>query len=64
VQGTVILMLRKRPPEERPGFKQRILPEVKRKVDAQIQQMLHLNTETEAKMGDPVFDDSDLQMAG
>jgi putative DNA methylase len=64
VQGTVILMLRKRPAGERPGFKQRILPEVKREVDAQIKQMLHLNTETEAKMGDPVFNDSDLQMAG
>ena len=64
VQGTVILMLRKRPAGDRPGFKQRILPAVKREVDAQIQQMLHLNTETEAKMGAPVFNDSDLQMAG
>ena len=64
VQGTVILMLRKRPAGDRPGFKQRILPEVKREVDAQIKQMLHLNTETEAKMGTPVFNDSDLQMAG
>ena len=64
VQGTVILMLRKRLPGDRPGFKQRILPAVKREVDAQIQQMLHLNTETEAKMGAPVFNDSDLQMAG
>ena len=64
VQGTVILMLHKRPAGERPGFKQRILPEVKREVDAQIKQMLHLNTETEAKMGTPVFNDSDLQMAG
>jgi putative DNA methylase len=64
VQGTVILMLRKRPEGERPGFKQRILPEVKREVDAQIKQMLHLNRETETKMGSPVFNDSDLQMAG
>ncbi|MFW5397904.1 MAG: adenine-specific DNA methylase [Candidatus Accumulibacter regalis] len=64
VQGTVILMLRKRSTGDRPGFKQRILPEVKREVAAQIKQMLHLNTETEAKMGSPVFNDSDLQMAG
>jgi putative DNA methylase len=64
VQGTVILMLRKRPPGDRPGFKQRILPEVRREVDAQIQQMLHLNEETAAKMGAPVFNDADLQMAG
>jgi putative DNA methylase len=64
VQGTVILMLRKRPFGDRPGFKQRILPEVKREVDAQIKQMMHLNTETQTKMGAPVFNDSDLQMAG
>ena len=64
VQGTVILMLRKRPIGDRPGFKQRILPEVKREVDAQIKQMMHLNTETAAKMGTPVFNDVDLQMAG
>ncbi|WP_295581347.1 anti-phage-associated DUF1156 domain-containing protein [uncultured Lamprocystis sp.] len=64
VQGTVILMLRKRPAGDRPGFKQRLLPEVKREVDAQIKQMMHLNTETAAKMGAPVFNDSDLQMAG
>ena len=64
VQGTVILMLRKRPAGERPGFKQRLLPEVKREVDAQIRQMMHLNTETQTKMGAPVFNDSDLQMAG
>jgi len=64
VQGTVILMLRKRPAGDRPGFKQRILPEVKKEVGAQIKQMLHLNDETEAKMGAPVFNDSDLQMAG
>ncbi len=64
VQGTVILMLRKRLGGDRPGFKQRILPEVKREVDAQIKQMMHLNTETAAKMGAPVFNDSDLQMAG
>jgi putative DNA methylase len=31
---------------------------------AQIKQMLRLNSETEAKMGAPVFNDSDLQMAG
>jgi putative DNA methylase len=64
VQGTVILILRKRPEGDRHGFKQCLLPEVKREVDAQIKQMLHLNTETEAKMGAPVFNDSDLQMAG
>jgi len=64
VQGTVIPMLRERPAGERSGFKQRILPAVKREVDEQIKQMLHLNTETETKLGAPVFNDSDLQMVG
>lgn len=64
VQGTVILMLRKRPAGDNPGFKQKILPAVRREVEAQIKQMLHLNEEVEDKLGEPVFNDSDLQMAG
>ena len=49
---------------EKHDFKPRILPEVRREVDAQIQQMLHLNEETSARLGMPVFNDADLQMAG
>lgn len=64
VQGTVILMLRKRPAGDNAGFKQRILPAVRNEVKSQIQQMLHLNEEVEQKLGEPVFNDSDLQMAG
>ena len=64
VQGAVVLALRKRMAGDRPGFKQRLLPQVKKEVGAQIQQMLHLNTETEAKMGAPAFNNSDRQMAG
>jgi putative DNA methylase len=64
VQGTLILMLRKRSASNQPGFRQRILPEVKREVDAQIRQMLHLNDETSRKMGNPVFNDADLSHAG
>ena len=64
VQGTVILMLRKRPAGEKSGFKQNILPAVRNEVKAQIEQMMHLNDEVEGKMGEPVFNDSDLQMAG
>jgi adenine-specific DNA methylase len=64
VQGTVILMLRKRPAGDNPGFKQRILPAVRREVEVQIKQMLHLNDQVEDKLGEPVFNDSDLQMAG
>jgi adenine-specific DNA methylase len=64
VQGTVILMLRKRPAGERAGFKQRILPAVRAEVQRQIESMMHLNQEVKDKHGEPVFNDSDLQMAG
>jgi len=64
VQGTVTLMLRKRPAGERSGFKQRILPAVRTEVERQIESMMHLNDEVKDKLGEPVFNDSDLQMAG
>lgn len=64
VQGTVTLMLRKRPSGENVGFKQHILPAVRREVHLQIEQMMHLNKEIKDKMGEPIFNDSDLQMAG
>lgn len=64
VQGTVILMLRKRPAGENSGFKQRLLPAVRAEVKNQIETMMHLNGEVKDKMGEPVFNDSDLQMAG
>lgn len=64
VQGTVTLMLRKRCAGEKVGFKQRILPAVRNEVASQIKQMMHLNDEVEARMGEPVFNDADLQMAG
>ena len=64
VQGTVILMLRKRPAGDRAGFKQRILPAVRAEVQRQIETMMNLNDEVKDKHGEPVFNDSDLQMAG
>jgi adenine-specific DNA methylase len=64
VQGTVILMLRKRPAGENAGFKQRLLPAVRAEVKRQIETMLHLNDEVKDRLGEPVFNDSDLQMAG
>ena len=64
VQGTVTLMLRKRPAGERTGFKQRLLPRVREEVKRQIESMLHLNDELRDKHGEPVFNDSDMQMAG
>ncbi len=64
VQGTVILMLRKRPAGENAGFKQRLLPAVRAEVKRQIETMMNLNDEVKDKLGEPVFNDSDLQMAG
>ena len=64
VQGTVILILRKRPVGKRSSFKQRILPAVRTEVKRQIESMMHLNDGVKDKLGEPVFNDSDLQMAG
>jgi len=64
VQGTVILMLRKRPEGDRRGFTRRIYPAVHKEVESQIEEMLHLNQQVEDHTGEPVFNDADLQMAG
>lgn len=64
VQGTVTLMLKKRPAGERAGFKQRLLPAVRAEVQRQIEIMMRLSSEVENTHGEPVFNDSDLQMAG
>lgn len=64
VQGTVILMLKKRAAGERTGFKQRLLPAVRAEVERQIQAMMHLNDSMAQNHGEPVWNDSDLQMAG
>lgn len=64
VQGTVILMLKKRAEGERTGFKQRLLPAVRAEVERQIQAMMHLNDSMAQNHGEPVWNDSDLQMAG
>jgi adenine-specific DNA methylase len=64
VQGTVILSLRKRPEGDRTGFRQRILPAVRAEVQRQIEGMLNLNVQVKDRHGEPVFNDSDMQMAG
>jgi hypothetical protein len=64
VQGTVILILKKRLTGERVGFKQHLLPAVRQEVARQIETMMHLNDTVKAHHGDPVNNDSDLQMAG
>jgi putative DNA methylase len=62
VQGTVTLVLRKRLQEEA-GFKQRLIPTIRKEVHAQIDAMMRLNEEARTH-GKSVFNDSDLQMAG
>lgn len=62
VQGTVTLLLRKRL-ETAATFKQRLLPQIRKEVTAQIESMLNLN-DTAQTHGETVFNDSDLQMAG
>ncbi len=62
VQGTVTLVLRKRL-ESRASFKQRLLPQIRKEVQAQIDAMMRLNDEAGIH-GESVFNDSDLQMAG
>ena len=64
MQGTVTLLLQKRSPGERPAFVQELLPTVRREVERQIAQMMHLNDNVYEQHGEPVFNDSDLQMAG
>ncbi|QJD28557.1 anti-phage-associated DUF1156 domain-containing protein [Methylococcus geothermalis] len=64
VQGTVILMLKKRAAGERTGFKQRLLPAVRQEVARQIETMMHLNDTVKTQHGEPVWSDADLQMAG
>jgi putative DNA methylase len=62
VQGTVTLLLRKRL-ETASTFKQRLLPQIRKEVTAQLESMMHLNDEAQSH-GKTVFNDSDLQMAG
>jgi putative DNA methylase len=62
VQGTVTLLLRKRL-QTAATFKQRLLPQIRKEVTAQIESMLNLN-DTAQVHGETVFNDSDLQMAG
>jgi adenine-specific DNA methylase len=64
VQGTVVLMLKKRATGQRTAFKQRLLPAVRQEVARQIEAMMHLNDSVKSHHGEPVFNDSDLQMAG
>jgi putative DNA methylase len=62
VQGTITLLLRKRLGIAS-TFKQRLLPQIRKEVAAQIEAMMNLN-EASLSHGASVFNDADLQMAG
>jgi hypothetical protein len=64
VQGTVILILKKRKAGQLVGFKQQLPRVVRHEVERQINTLMHLNDTVKAHHGEPVFNDSDLQMAG
>jgi len=62
VQGTVLLMLRKRGTSG-PVFRQQLLPMIRREVAQQIDRMMRLD-EHSREHGHAIFNDADLQMAG
>jgi putative DNA methylase len=62
VQGTVLLMLRKRGAGG-PIFRQKLLPKIRDEVARQVNQMMHLDAQAR-EHGHAIFNDADLQMAG
>lgn len=64
VQGTVLMVLRKRKAEEQ-GFRSDIVPEVRARVAAQVETLTGLNQKVRGRGRDEnVFSDADIQMAG
>jgi len=63
VQGTVILVLRKRQGGEK-GFREEIVNEIRTEVARQIETLVGLNQSTRAGRDENLFSDADLQMAG
>lgn len=63
VQGTVILILRKRK-SALTGFLEEIVHEIRAEVAKQIETLVGLNQVTRAGRDDNLFNDADLQMAG
>ncbi len=64
VQGTVLLVLRKRVGDEH-GYRSDVVPEVRARVAAQVETLTGLNQSTEDGARDEnLFSDSDIQMAG
>jgi hypothetical protein len=64
VQGTVLMVLRKRKGEEQ-GFRSDIVPEIRARVGAQVETLTGMNQRARGRGRDEnVFSDADIQMAG
>lgn len=64
IQGTVLLVLKKRTAETRTGYKHIILGKITNEVEKQVRTMMNLNEETESQFGEPAFSNADIQLAG
>ena len=64
IQGTVLLVLKKRLLRSKRGSKQEIMPKVKVEVERQVHSMMNMSAKTMNEIGEPLFGESDIQMAG
>ena len=64
IQGTVVLVLRKRTVETRTGYKHIILSKITSEVEHQVRMMMNLNEEAEDQLGESAFSNADIQLAG
>lgn len=64
IQGTVLLVLKKRQAEARTGYKQIVLSKITSEVENQVKLMMNLNEETKNQLGETVFGSADIQLAG
>ena len=63
VQGTHMIVLKKRQGEQS-GFQDEIIHGIREEVERQTIEMIGLNEQMDAKRGENIFNDADLQMAG
>ena len=63
VQGTHMIVLKKRR-NEKSGYQDTIVHQIKDEVKRQIKEMIGLNDKLDAARGENIFNDADLQMAG
>lgn len=64
IQGTVLLILKKRKTETRTGYKQIILAKLTSEVEQQVNTMMNLNNDIKDLMGESTFSNADIQLAG